>query len=42
MHDEALFSWRWINTCLLRGSGELIPYFALLARAALSFPFKLF
>jgi len=22
MHDEVLFSWRWLNTCLLKGSGE--------------------
>jgi len=30
MHDEALLSWRRLNICLLKGSNECIPYFALL------------
>ena len=34
MNVAALCSWRWLNTCLLMGSSEWIPWFALLARAA--------
>lgn len=31
---EALFSWRWVTTCLTMGSSEYIPYFALPLSAA--------
>jgi len=34
-HNEALLSWKWLNIYLLMANSELIPYFALLARAAL-------
>ena len=37
----ALLSWRWLNTCLLMGSCELIPCFALLACVAFALPIKL-
>lgn len=30
MHDRTLLSWRWLNTCLLLGSGEGILCFVLL------------
>lgn len=30
MRDEALLSWRWLETCLLMGGGEQIPRLALL------------
>lgn len=30
IHDGALLSWRWQNTSLAGGSGEWMPYFALL------------
>ena len=36
--DEALFSWRWLNICLPKGSSEWIPYFTLLAWAAFALP----
>jgi len=41
MHDGAVISWRWLNTCLLMGSRELIPHFVLLACVALALPTKL-
>ena len=41
MRDGALLSWRWLNTCLLMGSSEWIPCFALLAHAAFAFLTKL-
>ena len=34
MRDGALLSWRWLNTCLLMGSSEWIPCFALLVCTA--------
>jgi len=34
MHDGALLSWAWRNICLPMGSGELIPWFALLVKVA--------
>ena len=39
--DGALLSWRWLNTCLLMGSSELIPYLALLVCAAFALHIKL-
>ena len=39
--DGALLSWRWLNTCLLMGSGKLIPCLALLACTAFALPIKL-
>jgi len=39
--DGALFSWRWLNFCLLMGSSEWIPCFALLVRMAFALPVKL-
>ena len=39
--DGALLSWRWLNTCLLMGSSEWIPCFALLVRGAFASPIKL-
>jgi len=36
-----LIYWRWLNTCLLTGSGELIPYFALLVCTAFVYCLKL-
>ena len=41
MRDAALLSWRWLNTCLPIGSGESIPYFALLTCAAFALLIKL-
>jgi len=35
MHDGALLSWKWLSTCLLMRSSELIPSFALLVHTAL-------
>ena len=39
--DGALLSWGRLNTCLLMGSGEWIPCFALLACTAFALPIKL-
>jgi len=39
-HNGALLSWGWLNTCLLTGSGEGIPCFALLAHTAFALPIK--
>ena len=39
--DGALLSWRWLNTRLPMGSGERIPYFALLACVAFALLIKL-
>jgi len=41
MCDGALLSWRWLHTCLLMGSSELIPCFALPAHAAFALPITL-
>ena len=41
MCDGALLSWRWLNSCLPMGSGEWIPYFALLAHAGFTLPVTL-
>jgi len=41
MHDEALFSWRRMNTCLPIGSTEWIPNLSLLACTAFALPVKL-
>ena len=41
MCDGALPSWRWLNTCLQKGSSEWIPHFVLLACAAFDLPVKL-
>ena len=41
MCDGALLSWRWLNTCLPRGSSEWILCFALLAWVAFALPIKL-
>ena len=41
MHDGALLSWTWLNTCLLMGSNEWIPCFALLACMAFALAIKL-
>jgi len=41
MRDEALLSWRWLNTCLPTGSDEGIPCFALLACAAFALSIQL-
>jgi len=39
-HDGALLSWRWLNTCLLVGSRERIPHFALLVCTASALPIE--
>jgi len=41
MHDGTLVSWRWLNTCLLRGNSKWISSYALLALAAFTLPTKL-
>ena len=41
MRDGVLLSWRWLNTCLLVGSGEWIHSFPLLVRTAFALPVKL-
>ena len=41
MHDGALLSWGWLNTCLPMGGGELILCFAWLVCSAFAFPVKL-
>jgi len=41
MSEGALQSWRWLNTCLLMGSSELIACFALLAHASSALPIQL-
>jgi len=33
--------WRWLNTCLLMGSGEQIPCYAFLAHTAFALPIKM-
>jgi len=41
IRDGALLPWRWLNTRLPMGSGEWIPFFALLAHAAFALPVQL-
>jgi len=41
MCDGALRSQRWLNACLLIGSNELIPSFALLVHTDFALPVKL-
>ena len=40
-HDQALLSWKRLNTCLPMGGSEWIPSFALLTHAAFALPVKL-
>lgn len=40
-HNEALPSWRWLNTCLPMWSRELIPCSVLLTCMTFAFPIKL-
>ena len=39
-YDEAMLSWRWLNTCLTMGRSEWIPYFAVLVHTTFASPFK--
>lgn len=41
LQDRALFSWKWLNICLMMGRSELISCFALLGIAVFALPIKL-
>lgn len=41
MHDGALFSWKWLYICLMKGGSEQIPYFILIALTIFALPIKL-